>query len=137
MADLLYNTFKQARLDGAAPDLTDNTIKVMLVTSAYVPSAAHSFRNSITNEVVGAGYTAGGQVLATKTLTGTAPVVFDAADITWATSTITARGAVMYQDTGLATTDKLITFFDFITDQISTAGNFSIIWNVGGIFDLT
>ena len=137
MATILYDSFKQSRLDGSAPDLTGDTIKVMLVTSGYTPSAAHQFRSSVTNEVVGAGYTSGGQTLASKTLTGTNPVVFDAADITWSSSTITARGAVMYQDTGNAATDRLMAYFDFTTDQTSSSGNFSIVWNASGIFDLT
>lgn len=137
MPSLTYNSFKASRLDGSAPDLTDNTIRVMLVTSAYVPVDTQQFRSSVTNEVVGAGYTAGGQILGSKTITGTTTPVFDAADVTWSSSTITARGAVIYQDTGNAATDRLIHYIDFGSDQISSSGNFTIQWNASGIFALT
>lgn len=136
MADLIYNSFRTSRLDGSAPDLTGDTIKVMLVTSGYTPLATHEFRSSVTNEVVGAGYTAGGATLASKTLTGTTTVTFDAADVNWI-GTITARGAVLYHDTGNAATDRLITYIDFGSDQISVNGNFTIQWNALGIFSLT
>lgn len=137
MASITYNSFKASRLDGSAPDLTGDTIKIMLVTSSYTPLATHEFRSSVTNEVVGSGYTAGGQTLASKTITGTTTPVFDAADVTWSSSTITARGAVLYQDTGNAATDRLIHYIDFGTDQISSSGNFTIQWNASGIFSLT
>lgn len=137
MADLIYNSFRTSRLDGSAPDLTGDTIKVMLVTSAYTPLATHEFRSSVTNEVSGAGYTTGGATLASKTLTGTTTVTFDAADVTWSSSTITARAAVLYQDTGSAATDRLISYIDFGSDQISVNGNFTIQWNASGIFSLT
>lgn len=137
MPSLTYNSFKASRLDGSAPDLTGDTIKVMLVTSAYTPVATQQFRSSVTNEVVGTGYTAGGQTLGSKTITGTTTPVFDAADVTWSSSSITARGAVLYQDTGSAATDRLIHYIDFGTDQTSASGNFTIQWNASGIFSLT
>jgi hypothetical protein len=137
MPNLVYNAFK-ARIQDGTIDLDTNTIKVMLVTSAYTPSSAHDFRNDITNEVTGAGYTTGGLALANKTVTVVGNSgVFDADNLTWASSTITARGAVIYKDTGNSATDNLIGYVDFVTDQSSSNGDFTIQWNAGGILTLT
>jgi len=78
-----------------ALDLDTDTIKVMLVTSSYTADQdAHTKRSDITNEVSGTGYTAGGASLANKAVTADNTDnegVFDADDLTWSSSTITAR----------------------------------------------
>lgn len=136
MANLIYNSYRVAQLNGTI-DLDTNTFKVMLVTSAYTPSAAHDFRDDITNEVIGAGYVTGGETLSTPTVTLDGVTAdWDAVDVTWAASTITARGAVIYKNVGTAATDNLIAYIDFGTDQISSSGNFTIQWNAGGILTL-
>lgn len=94
----VYNSYKKDVLDGTI-DLVNDTIKVALCTSSYTPDIdAHSFFDDITNEVVGTGYTAGGETLGTKTTTQDNTDdegVFDAADTTWSSSTITARYAII------------------------------------------
>lgn len=122
-------------------DLDTDDIKVMLVTSAYVPNIdTNTKRSDVTNEVTGTGYTAGGQSLAGKTVTQDNTDdegVFDANDVTWSASTITARGAVLYKSRGgAASADELVCYFDFVTDFSSTAGNFTITWNAEGILNL-
>ena len=100
MADIIYTSFKKDIMNGAI-DLDTDTIKVMLVTSAYTASATHAKRSDITNEVTGTGYTAGGATLASATVTNVSTNgVFDANDVAWTTSTITARGAVLYKSRG-------------------------------------
>lgn len=114
-----------------------DTIKVALATSAYSPDQdAHDFFNDVTNEVVGTGYTAGGATLASKTSTytsGTNTNALDAADVTWSTSTLTARYAIVYKSTGTGSTSPLICYIDFGADVISSAGNFTITWDAAGI----
>ena len=57
----------QAGLMSKTIDLVNDAIKVMLCTSAYVPNQdAHQFKSDITGEVVGTGYTAGGQALTVR-----------------------------------------------------------------------
>src|SRR5689334_12884037 len=107
-------------------NLTSDTIKVMLCTSSYVPDQDnHVYKDvSVTNEVTGTGYTAGGATLASKTLnyTGATNIIaFDAADTTWAASTITARYAVIYDDTP-ASNKPLLAYVDFGADQSSNNG---------------
>lgn len=139
MADVIYNSFKQKLLAGEI-DLDADTIKVMLVTATYTPNQdTHEHKDDITNEVTGTGYTAGGATLANKTVTADNTDnegVFDADDVTWASSTITARGAVLYKDTGTASTSPVICYIDFGSDQSSSAGDFTIQWNAEGILNL-
>ena len=109
----------------------------MLVSSSYTPDQdADQFIDDVDNEVSGDGYTAGGATLASKTVTQDDTNdrgVFDAADVTWSDSTITARGAVLYKDTGTPSTSPVICYFDFGEDKISTDGDFTIQWNAAGI----
>ena len=137
MADVIYTSFKRDIMNGAI-DLDTDTIKVMLVTSSYTVSAAHTKRSDITNEVVGTGYTTLGKTITTPTVTNVSTNgVFDGDDISWTTSTITARGAVLFKSRGGASSaDELICFLDFTTDKVSTAGTFTISWNASGILNL-
>jgi hypothetical protein len=140
MASVIYNSFKRDIMNGAI-DLDTDTINVMLVTSSYtVDIDSHTKRSDITNEVVGAGYSSGGSALASKAVTvdnTDNEGVFDAADLAWTTSTITARGAVLYKARGGASSaDELICFIDFSTDKISTVGTFTIQWAAEGILNL-
>jgi hypothetical protein len=140
MANVVYNSYKQKALNGGAIDLDTDAIGVALVLSGYTPNIdTHDFFDDITNEASGAGYAAGGITLSGTTVymnTTSDLAMFDAADVTWATSTITARGAVLYKRTGTAGTSPLIAYFDFGSDQVSSAGNFTIQWNAGGLLTL-
>jgi hypothetical protein len=141
MANVLYNSFKRDIANGSI-DLDTDTIKLLLVTSTYVPNIdTHTKRSDITNEVVGAGYTAGGVTLANKTVTvnnTTDKAVFDADDITIPNATITARGGVLYKSRGGATTaDELIGYLDFVADVVSTGGNFAITFDANGIITIS
>jgi hypothetical protein len=88
-------------------DFDTDTVKVMLCTSAYTPNQASHV------------------------------TTLDAADVTWATSTITARYAVIYESTGTDATSALIAYVDFGADVVSSGGNFTITWDVAGIVTLT
>jgi hypothetical protein len=60
MASLIYDNALLNEAKGLI-DFDSDTFKVMLVTSSYTPDKAnHAYRSSVTNEVVGTGYTAGG-----------------------------------------------------------------------------
>lgn len=140
MANLVYDSFKADI--GSAIDWDDNggtTIKVMLVTSTYVPLQAHNFKDDITNEVTGTGYTAGGIALPNRSVAvdaGNHWGVYDGDDIVWTTSSITARGAVIYKDTGVAGTSPLVAYIDFGSDKTSASGDFTIQWSTDGIFTI-
>ena len=117
------------------------TVKVALCTSSYTPDQdAHDSYSDLTNEVAnGNGYTTGGATLANKAVTQSAKVTkFDADDVSWSNSTITARYAVIYDATPAAAADKkLLAYVDFGADQSSSSGTFQITWNASGIFTVT
>ena len=114
-------------------DWVGDTLKVMLCTSTFVPNQdTHNFKDDVTNEITGTGYTAGGVTLGTKTLTydtGSNTVRADAADSVWSTATFTARIAVLYKDTGVAGTSPVLGYGDFGSDISVTAANFTITWD--------
>ena len=129
---------------GNAPniDYLSDTIKVLLCASSYTPDQdAHVFKASVTNEVTGTGYTAGGATLANKTLAytaGTNVIKFDADDVVWSNSTITARYAVIYDDTPATDATKpLLAYVDFGADVVSSSGSFTITWDAAGLMTVT
>jgi hypothetical protein len=141
MPSKLYGNFLLKALNKEV-DFDTDTIKVALLSSSYTPDQdAHDYLNDVsTYEVSGTGYTAGGNTLASKTATYDSAnnvIVLDAADTTWASSTITARYAVIYDSTGTASTSALIGYVDFGSDQSSTNGNFTITWDSTGIVRIT
>ena len=124
-------------------DWNSDAIRVALVTVDYVADYnqdAQDYFDDITHEVAaGGGYNAGGELLTVKTQTTAAHVLTcSAATLTWPGSTITARGAIIYDNqTGVPATSPLIGFVDFGADVVSTAGDFTITWHVNGIFTIT
>jgi hypothetical protein len=142
MASKIYGSFFGKALNKEI-DWDTDTIKVSLHTSSYTPNQdTHDYFDDVSaTEVSGTGYTAGGQALTSKTLTYDAAnnvTVLDAADTTWANSTLTARYAVVYDDSGATPGQKaLLGYVDFGSDQSSTNGNFTLTWDATGIFRLT
>lgn len=124
---------------GASINFASDTIKVALATSSYTPNqSTHDFFDDVTNEVTGTGYTAGGATLASKTAaTSSLVLTLDAADPSWATSTITARYAIVYKSTGTASTSPLISYIDFGADVVSTGGTFTITLDALGLVTIT
>lgn len=124
-------------------DFLSDTVKIALLDSGYTPDQdAHDFFDDVeAEEISGTGYTAGGATLASKTLTytgGTNVVKFDAADVTWTTSTLTARYAVIYVVKGGASSaDPLLFYIDFGADVSTTAGTFQITFDAAGIATIT
>ena len=126
ISQTLTDAFLQDCLDGAQ-NLGNggNTLKIALYTSsASLGATTASYNNS--NEVSGTGYTAGGASLSSQAVAfdSTNQVAyFDAADPAWTTASITARGALIYNNTK---SNASIAVLDFGSDYTSTAGTFTI-----------
>jgi hypothetical protein len=142
MASKLYGQFLSQALNKEI-DWDTDTIKVALLTNAYTPNQdTHNyFDDVVANEVTGTGYTAGGATLANKSNSynsSTNVITLDADDVTWSSSTLTARYAVIY-DASPATnaTRPLVGYVDFGSDQSSSNGNFTITWDATGIVRIT
>ena len=101
-----------------------NTFKIALYTSSATLSAATT-AYSATNEVSGTNYSAAGNTLTRIDPSSSGTTAFtDFSDTTWASSTITARGAVIYNDT--ASGDPSVIVLNFGADKSSSAGDFTI-----------
>mgnify|MGYP003625312896 FL=1 len=100
-----------------------DTFKIALYTSSASLGAATT-AYSTTNEISGTGYTAGGNTLTRVDPSSSGTTGFtDFANTTWSSATITARGALIYNDTD---SDKAVAVLDFGADKTSTAGDFTI-----------
>lgn len=115
-----------------------DTIKVMLATSTYTPSTAHDYISDITNEVTGTNYTAGGAEITTKSVTESAgKTTVNGDDPSWAQSASgfsNARYAIIYKDTGTASTSPIVTTTTFASDLGNVSGLFTLEFAVTGIF---
>ena len=101
-----------------------NTFKIALYTSSATLSAATT-AYSATNEVSGTNYTSAGNTLTRVDPSSSGTTGFtDFADTTWSSSTITARGAVIYNDS--ASGDPSVIVLNFGADKSSSAGDFTI-----------
>lgn len=129
MASVIYNSFWEDLAKGAIVPGTDS-IKCMLVGAGYAEDKdAHTKRSNVTNEVAGAGYTAGGvavPVTIEKDLaTDRVDVVLG--QVSFPASTITARKAVFYKSRGgAANLDELLAVNDFGVDVSTTNGTFTV-----------
>lgn len=111
-------------------DWVNDSIKIALYTSSLVPDQNANSDWLTTpytaNEVVGTGYTAGGQALASKTnVASTLKYVLSAANPSWAGATFTAAFAVIYDSTP-ASPKPLIGYIDLGGNQTVTGGTFTI-----------
>lgn len=122
-------------------DWDSDTIKVALVGAGYTPNQdTHDYWDvSVqSSEVTGAGYTAGGTALTSRTFAydaTTNAVRLDAADVSWANSTVSARYAVIYDDTP-ASNKPLLGYVDFGTVQTTAGTTFQVVWHANGIFEV-
>jgi hypothetical protein len=117
----ICNSYKQEILEGVHS--STDTYKIALYTSSATLGASTT-AYSATNEVTGAGYDAGGKTLTgyvSGLSTGTAYITFD--DPSWTSSTITARGCLIYNS---SKSNKAVACFDFGSDVISVSGTFTI-----------
>jgi len=122
---------------GESFEAEDN--KVLMVTDSEAPNFdTHDFRNDILAEVTGTGYTLGGVALTSTEITLASGVLtFDAADVSWASSTIAnAMAAVHYTNVGTSATDQLCSLHDFVTAASTTNGTFTIAWHASGLWTL-
>ena len=122
----MCSSFKQELLEAKHNFLNSggNTFKIALYTSsASLDASTTAYTTS--NEVSGTNYTAKGNTLTrvNPSLDGTTAIT-DFADTTWSSSTITARGALIFNEDTTGDTSVLV--LNFGADKTSTAGDFTI-----------
>lgn len=124
-----------------AVDLDLETHKGAMFTNTITPNfstdTAYGVAPYNANEVTGTAYTAGGAVLTSTTVSESpaGTLMWDAADLAWAASTIAnARGVLLYAD-ALAGNNAIV-LVNFGADYSTTNGTFTIQWAAAGIFAL-
>jgi len=125
--NFICTSFKKELLQGIHnfTASSGNTFKLALYTNSASFNAATTAYTSA-NEVSNSGsYSAGGGALTnvTPTSSGTTGLT-DFADLAFTSATITARGALIYNDS--AAGDPTVAVLDFGADKTSTTGTFTI-----------
>ena len=121
----MCTSFKTELLTGTHnfTNSSGNTFKLALFTSS-ASLGAGTTAYSTSNEASGTGYTAGGAALTNVTpTTSSTTALTDFSDLTFSSSTITARGALIYND---SVSDKAVLVLDFGSDKSSSSGDFTI-----------
>ena len=121
------NVFKTDVLKGLHnfTNSTGNTFKLSMYTSsATLGKSTTSFTTD--NQVSSpSGYTSGGKALVSSTpVLSSDTAVCDFADLSFVGVTLTARGALIYNDS--ATGDPAVAVLDFGGDKTATSGTFTI-----------
>jgi hypothetical protein len=104
---------------------TGNTFLYQCVTAGTSGGSTPTYPT-----VVGQTVTDGG---VTWSCVGRSILVIDCADPSWPSSTITARGVVIYKSTGTASTSPLIAYDTTGSDVSSTSGTFTYTVNAIGL----
>lgn len=129
MAAAVYPIALEQFLQGGINLSSANVKAVLIDTGAYTYSAAHDFLDDV---AAGARIGTSGN-LASKTFTGG---VFDAADITiTAVTGATVEAVIVYVDTGVASTSRLLCYIDGLS-LTPNGGDVTIQWNASGIFSI-
>ena len=125
ISQAMCTSFKQELLVGTHnfTASSGNTFKLELYTSdASLGAGTTAYTSS--NEASGTNYSATGAALTSVTPTTSGTTAFcDFSDLTFSNVTITARGALIYNDTQ---SDKAVCVLDFGGDKTATAGDFTI-----------
>lgn len=117
-----------------AVSIGSDSFKGALVSDTYTPNFnTHTLFSSVTNEVTGTNWAAGGVVLASLTIVASGGFsTWDATDVSVATTTLTGvRGYILYDDT--LANDPLQWAITFGADYATVAGTFAVVWNASGI----
>jgi hypothetical protein len=126
--NFMCTSFKKELLTGTHnfTNTSGNTFKLALYTNSATFTAATTAYTT-GNEVSGTGYTAKGATLTNVTpTTSSTTALTDFADVTFGSSTITARGALIFNDS--ASGDPTVLVLDFGSDKESSSGDFVIVF---------
>lgn len=114
--------FKEDLMSPGA-NLEANTLKLALYTNAATLNE-NTTAYTTSQEVSGTGYSAGGATLTNVAVTTDGNVaIFDADNVAFANSTITAQAALIYNNSN---SNSAICVLDFGSDKSSTNGTFEI-----------
>jgi len=127
---IIYNSFIDKVARGQIDLDAGLTVKAMLLTASYTPAQAHDFRDDLTSEVTGTGYSAGGTVVSvTVTTVGASNLTrLTLGQAIWnaAGGALTGRKVAYYVSRGgSASADELICVVSETADVTATNANWT------------
>ena len=126
--NFMCTSFKKELMEGVHnfKNSGGSTFQIALYTdSASFTAATTAYTSS--NEVSGTNYTAKGNSLTRVDPTTSSTTAYtDFADSTWSSSTITAMGAMIFNDS--ASGDPSVIILDFGADKSSSSGDFKVVF---------
>lgn len=132
--NVLCTSFKKELLFGVHDFAASggDTFKLALYTSSATLNA-DTTAYTTSDEASGAGYSAGGAALTNIDPSAAGGTGFaDFSDLTFSSSSITARGALIYNSTpntaSIAVTNPACAVLDFGSDRTTSNGNFTIVF---------
>jgi len=128
ISQAMCTSFKVELLKGVHnfTNSSGNTFNIALYTSS-ASLGAGTTAYTTSNEVSGTNYTAKGQALTNVTPTSSSTTALtDFADETFSNVTLTARGALIFNDS--ASGDPAVCVLDFGSDKSASSGDFTIVF---------
>ena len=134
MASGCYNIFKGGLMSGQYSLAIDST-QVALMSTVHAFTATNTIYGNLTaNELAqSGGYLTGGIKLTTLAIVNSGTSTWDAADVSWTSSSFVAGHAVIYDPT---TGNCLVCSIDFGGSKEVASGTFTLQWNATGIITL-
>ena len=128
ISQAMCTSFKVELLQGVHnfTNSSGNTFNIVLYTSS-ASLGAGTTAYTTSNEVSGTNYTAKGQALTNVTPTSSSTTALtDFTDETFSNVTLTARGALIFNDS--ASGDPAVCVLDFGSDKSASSGDFTIVF---------
>ena len=128
ISQAMCTSFKVELLKGVHnfTNSSGNTFNIALYTSS-ASLGAGTTAYTTSNEVSGTNYTAKGQALTNVTPTASSPTALPAfTDATFSNVTLTARGALIFNDS--ASGDPAVCVLDFGSDKSASSGDFTVVF---------
>ena len=128
ISQAMCTSFKVELLQGVHnfTNSSGNTFNIALYTSS-ASLGAGTTAYTTSNEVSGTNYTAKGQALTNVTPTSSSTTALtDFTDETFSNGTLTARGALIFNDS--ASGDPAVCVLDFGSDKSASSGDFTIVF---------
>tara|TARA_B100000886_G_scaffold236893_1_gene165930 strand:+ start:830 stop:1261 length:432 start_codon:yes stop_codon:yes gene_type:complete len=128
ISQAMCTSFKVELLQGVHnfTNSSGNTFNIALYTSS-ASLGAGTTAYTTSNEVSGTNYTAKGQALTNVTPTASSTTALtDFTDETFSNVTLTARGALIFNDS--ASGDPAVCVLDFGSDKSASSGDFTVVF---------
>lgn len=136
MVSFLYHKGIQELGQGGSIDFLADDLRLALVTGEYLPCPVeHEYYSHLYGEASGSGYSAGGQLLAGRSISPAGS--YHAQPLTWPRVTLAGiRAALLYQDSGDPGSSLLIAYMQLEQELFLYGQDLTLGWGSGGLLCL-